>query len=48
MYATANAEITAISAMKTGPGIPAFIAPGASVPTMYPIMTPIVATMTPG
>ena len=41
-------KMIAISAMKTGPGTPAFIVPGAMVPTMYPIMTPIVATMTPG
>ena len=38
----------AITAIKTGPGTPAFIQFGASVPTMYPIMTPIVAAITPG
>ena len=48
IHATAYEKMIAISAMKTGPGTPAFIIEGATLPTMYPIMTPMVATMTPG
>ena len=48
MYAIPKAATIATSAMNTGPGVPALMVPGAKLPTIYPIMIPIVATIAPG